>query len=107
MEALEEFMKLDHPPKVVVRRNATIVMVYGFLDALVFEFTCSLLRKNNVFCFIGTWSKDDLENSSNLKEFANLVKYFMESGKKGWLTGNTILLATDSSTVEHVFYKGN
>ena len=31
----------------------------------------------------------------------------MEAGKKGWLTGNTILLATDNATVEQMFYKVN
>lgn len=105
--ALEEFMKIEEPPKVIVRRHASIIMMYGFLDASGSGFGSSLLRKNNVYYRIGTWNREESENSSNWKEFSNLVNDFIEAGKKGWLRGNTILLATDNATVEQVFYKGN
>ena len=78
-----------------------------FLGCLWLWFAILLLRKNNVFYRTGTWNKEDNENSSNWKEFANLVQDFIEVGKKGWFTGNKILLATNNSIVEQVFYKVN
>ena len=56
---------------------------------------------------MGTWEKDAEGNSSNWKEFENIVESLEEDGGKGLLTGASIFLATDNSTVEGCLYKGN
>lgn len=107
MEAFETFMKEDTPPSVVVRQSKAILLMYGFLDASGSGFGSSTLVQNDVHYRIGTWKEEETDNSSNWKEFTNLVSDVKEAGKKGWLTGNTMVLATDNETVEKVIYKGN
>ena len=47
------------------------------------------------------------ENSSNFRELTNLVESLVEKGSLGDLEGNKVLLCTDNSTCENVFYKEN
>ena len=56
---------------------------------------------------IGTWGHDEEDNSSNWREFENLVAGMEDAGKRGWLQGSIVLLATDNKVVERALFKGN
>ena len=63
--------------------------------------------KNCVHYRIGTLDKDKEDNSSNWREFENLVIGMEETGRKGWLQGAIVLLSTDNKVVECALYKEN
>ena len=46
------------------------------------------------------------QNSSNWREFENLVSEVEHAGKKGWINNCTILFATYNEVVEACLYKG-
>ena len=83
------------------------VLIYGFVDASGSGFGSTLEKQDKIHYRIGTWSSSEKENSSNWREFENLVYTVEEAGRKGMLTGSTVLLATENSVVEAALYKGN
>jgi hypothetical protein len=47
------------------------------------------------------------DESSNLREFTNLVDTLVEMGKQGVLEGTEVFLFTDNSTSEAAFFNGS
>jgi len=107
LKVLEKIFDSPEPPVVKVRSTKCLVVVYGFVDASGSGFGSTLLVKGNIQYRIGTWSSLEDENSSNWREFENLVCEIERAGMKGWLEDSTLLLATDNQTVEACLYKGN
>ena len=70
-------------------------------------FGSTLLLKGKIHYRIGTWSSTEDSNSSNWREFENLVCEVEQAGVKSWLTGGTVILATDNQIVEAVLHKEN
>jgi hypothetical protein len=62
---------------------------------------------SGVRCRIGVWGKDDEAESSNFKEFENVVLTGEEEARNGTLNGASMFLFTDNSTVEGALFKGN
>ena len=67
----------------------------------------SLYLQGKVYYWIGVWGREEQENSSNWKEFENLVYGMEQAGKKGWLPGSMVVLATNNTTMERALFKGN
>ena len=107
MKFLKGMFEGEKPPVVDVRSSSCTVMIYGFVDASGSGFGSTLLMKGNVKYRIGTWSNKEDQNSSNWREFENLVCEFEQAGEKGWLKNSLLLLATDNQVVESCLYKGN
>ena len=107
MKFLIEMFKQNKPPIVNVRSTTCLVMIYGFVDASGSGFGSTLLIKGIVKYRIGTWSNKEDQNSSNWREFENLVCEVEQAGEKGWLSNSLLLLATDNQVVESCLYKGN
>ena len=107
LDVLERIFDEDLPPVVNVRSTSCLVLVYGFVDASGSGFGSTLLVKGKVKYRIGTWSSAEDSNSSNWREFENLVCEVEEAGEKGWLNESTVLIATDNKVVEACLYKGN
>ena len=107
MKFLIEMFKQNKPPIVNVRSTKCLVMIYGFVDASGSGFGSTLLIKGNVKYRIGTWSNKEDQNSSNWREFENLVCEVEQAREKGWLSNSLLLLATDNQVVESCLYKGN
>lgn len=98
----------EGPPLVQIRAKTIISVVYGFGDAsgsgLGSTFTCG-----NGFTFrIGVWGSSDKEESSNWKEFTNVVEEALEEeARTENLDQSEIFMFTDNnSTVESCSYKG-
>ena len=75
-------MASDTPPVIIVRTATTIVIIYGFVDASGSGFGSTLLVKGKIHYRIGTWSSTEDSNSSNWREFENLVCEVDEVGRR-------------------------
>ena len=107
LEVLTTIFSNELPPIVQVRSTSCLIIIYGFLDASGSGFGSTLLVKGNIEYRIGTWSSSEDKNSSNWREFENLVCEVEQAAEKGWLDNNNIILATDNQVVEASLYKGN
>ena len=101
------FFEQEEAPVVLVRTMMVYVLLYGFADAPGSGFGSILLSDKGVRFRMGTWEKDVESNSSNWKEFENLVESLEADGEAGLLDGASLFLTTDNSTVEGCLYKGN
>lgn len=95
------------PPTITVHSATAYVIIYGFVDSSGGGFGGTLQHASKINYPIGTWSSKEEDNSSNWKEFGNLVLEVERAAQKGWLSGSTVLLATDNSAVDRCLYKGN
>ena len=95
------------PPLVQSRSKLVVSVIFGFGDAsgtgLGSTFTCG-----SGFTFrIGVWGSLEKDESSNWKEFTNVVESLEEEGELGNLKHAEVFMFTDNSTVESCSYKGS
>jgi hypothetical protein len=105
--ALGEILKPASPPDVLIRSNAVLQVLYGFGDASGKGFGSTLLSNRGMKFRIGLWETDAEDESSNWKEFENVVEALEEEGQSSSLDGCLVYFFTDNSTVEAALYKGN
>ena len=107
LEALTLFFKSDSPPVVTERSTNIHLAIYGFCDASKSGFGASVQHKDGLHYRIGTWGADEDDESSNFREFTNLIESLEADADQGKLSHSTFIMATDNSTVESAIYKGN
>lgn len=107
LRALEKFFGSAEPPNVVDRSDNISLLIYGFADASKSGLGSILDLGDRTKYRIGVWGADSSDNSSNWREFRNLVLTLEEEQKKGTLDGSFIVLATDNQVAESCIYKGN
>jgi len=107
LKALETFFEMDTPPVMTERTNQVQLVIYGFVDASKSGFGSSMDYASSIKYRIGTWSSDTDDESSNFREFNNLVETLEFEASKNRLNDSTIIMATDNSTVESCIFKGN
>jgi len=107
LDALLLFFDLDEPPKVTERSTDINFLVYGFVDASKSGFGASIDYNNSVRYRIGVWGVDEQEESSNYREFANLVETLEQEYNENRFRNQMVIMATDNSTVEAAIFKGN
>jgi hypothetical protein len=105
--ALSAMFELSEPPKVRVRSNKILAVLYGFCDASGSGFGSMISSGKGIFYRIGLWGRDSEEESSNWREFENAVESCEHEAHEGRLEGSELFLFTDNSTVEAALYKGN
>jgi hypothetical protein len=106
--ALGEILSPPTPPDVlVIRSNAILQIIYRFGDASGKGFGSMVMSEQGVKIHIGLWEPDAEDESSNWKEFENVVEALEEEGENGALDGCLVYFFTDNSTVELALYKGN
>jgi hypothetical protein len=105
--ALWELLSSSVPPEVNVRSSLIITILYGFADASGMGFGSTVLGTDGTRYRIGVWDKDTESESSNFREFENVVEALEDEARRGTLRGAVIYLCTDNSTVEAALYKGN
>lgn len=105
--ALLEMFKADAPPVVGLRSKHIVTVVYGFGDAsgtgLGATFTCG----SGLTFRIGVWGATESEQSSNWREFSNVVDSLEEEARSGNLDDSEVFMFTDNSTVESCAVKGS
>ena len=98
---------MKSPPQVSVRAWHILSIIYGFADASGRGFGSTVLGKNGTRYRIGVGDKDTEEESSNFRQFENVVLTLEKEGEDGGMKDSLVLLFTDNSTVEAALYKGN
>ena len=107
VNALGQMLQWEQPPIVNLRSKNIVIVVYGFGDAsgtgLGATFTCG-----SGFTFrIGIWGSDESGESSNWREFTNVVESLEDEANLGNLTASEVFMFTDNSTVESCSVKGS
>lgn len=105
--SLQEVFEAPKPPLVTVRALTVYHILYGFGDASGKGFGSTMLSKKGTRFRIGTWDADTEEESSNFREFENIVETLETEEKDRNLCDSLVYLFTDNSTVESAIYKGN
>lgn len=105
--ALGYMMESRTVPEVSIRSRTVVTVVYGFGDAsgsgLGATFTCG-----SGFNFrIGVWGADEGPESSNWKEFTNIVESLEDEARSGNLEASEVYMFTDNSTVESCASRGS
>ena len=106
LHSLSTILSPEVVPVVGMRSRLIVSVVYGFGDAsgtgLGATFTCG-----SGFNFrVGVWGTSEREESSNWKEFANVVAALEDEAREGNLEGAEVFMFTDNSTVEACAVKG-
>ena len=106
VRALGELFSPEKAPEVSLRSRSIVTVIYGFGDAsgtgLGATFSCG-----SGFSFrIGVWGSDDSAQSSNWREFTNIVESLEEEARSGNLNNAEVFMFTDNSTVESCSIRG-
>jgi hypothetical protein len=107
LPALETFFKQPNPPRILVRSAHLLYVRYGFADASGTGLGASITTDEGIRIRIGTWGQDSEEETSNWREFENLVTTLEAEGKKGNLDGAVVVMCTDNSTAESAANKAS
>ena len=107
LHTLTELLAASAPPAVNVRSLTIWMVLYGFADASGRGFGSTVLGRDGIRYRIGTWDKDTEEESSNYREFENVVLALEDEASRGHMRGAAIYMCTDNSTVKAALYKGN
>ena len=118
--ALQQLSHSDLPALRVVRPTMTVEVFYGFGDAAGKGFGATVAGNFNCRCRlsesqtrqglnyrVGVWNATQEEESSNWKEFTNLVETTEEEAASGRLKNCEFFLFTDNSTAESCYYRGS
>ena len=107
VNALKEILSSEVVPRVNIRAKNIVSVVYGFGDAsgtgLGATFTCG----GGFNYRIGVWGCLEKDESSNWKEFSNVVDSLLDEAELGNLKDTEVFMFTDNSTVEACASKGS
>jgi hypothetical protein len=124
LSVLSLLMSSSHPPRRVIRASEVMVVWYGFADASGSGFGSSVLTPEGIKYRFGLWGRDLSHQSSNFREFHNLIDtvqleladVFPELSKAvdaisslimtNSLEGVELFLFTDNIVAEGAFYRG-
>lgn len=104
--ALLTLMNSELPAEVTLRVSRVLFALYGFADASGTGFGSSLQISEGLSYRIGVWNKDEASETSNYREFTNVIESLEEEGASGRLRNSMVFFCTDNSTVEAALYKG-
>jgi hypothetical protein len=107
IDALCALFNEDTPTEVLLRAPKVYSILYGFADASGTGFGSTILGEDGITYRIGTWESYVDEESSNFREFENVVCALEEEALNGNLCDALVFLFTDNSTVESGLNKGN
>jgi hypothetical protein len=105
--ALLTLMRSDLPAEIDLRVSRVLFVLYGFADASGTGFGSSLQLEVGLSYRIGVWSRDEASETSNYREFTNVIESLEEEGASGRLRDCMVFFCTDNSTVEAALYKGS
>jgi hypothetical protein len=91
----------------LVRSASLLYIRYGFADASGTGLGASITTDEGIRVRIGTWGSDSQDESSNWREFENLVTTLEAEGERGNLNGAAVVMCTDNSTAESAANKAS
>jgi len=104
--ALLTLMESESPAEIVLRVSRILFVLYGFADASGTGFGSSLKISEGLSYRIGVWNEAEASETSNYREFTNVIEALEEEGASGRLADCMVFFCTDNSTVEAALYKG-
>jgi len=108
--ALLKLCESETSPWRRVRPKSTAAVMCGFGDAsgTAFGATSQFQHSSDLHYAFGQWITSVAEEeSSNWREFTNLVEHLEERGSKGLLDDLEAFMFTDNSTADAAFWKGS
>jgi hypothetical protein len=107
LKALHELTDFEEPPRRKARLGKAARAVCGFGDASKDGFGASIdIDGKGVVWRSGVWNVSIREESSNFREFRNLVESIERFVASDDLRGHELFMFTDNSTAESPFFKG-
>lgn len=106
MKALQLFFSRPEPPEFVLRSKKVAVVIYGLGDASGKGFGSSFTMNGGISYRIGVWAEEESDESSNWREFTNVVESLEEEAASGRLRNTAVYFFTDNFTVESAVHKG-
>ena len=103
---LEKIFEPEFPPRIILRATFIFLIIYGFGDASGKGFGSTFAQGSDISYRIGTWGEDESNESSNWREFTNVVESLEDEAESGRLTNTVVYFFTDNSTVESAIYRG-
>jgi hypothetical protein len=107
MEVLRMLTSSEYPPPLRrIRASSIVKVVYGLGDASKAGFGWSIDFGNGVRFEFGEWCEDIQGESSNYREFRNLVNALLRAAEdEGRLKGAEIFLFRDNQEAEGAYYR--
>jgi hypothetical protein len=105
LEALDALFNEDTPTEVLLRAAQVYSILYGFADASGTGFGRTILGEDGIA--YQSWESDVDDDSSNFREFENVVCAQEDEARQGNLDNAVVFLCTDNSTVKAGLAKGN
>ena len=106
VSAMAQLLSPAIPPVVNIRSKSIVTVAYGFGDASRLGLGATFTRDSGFAYRIGIWGTDDTNQSSNWKEFCNIVTALEDEAKEGNLANSEVFMFTDNSTVESCCIRG-
>jgi hypothetical protein len=103
---LVQIFSSEAPPIIILRSKLVFMVIYGFGDASGKGFGSTFGRGEDISYRIGTWATKEAEESSNWREFTNVVEALEEEAEGGELTNTRVYFFTDNAVAEAAIYKG-
>jgi hypothetical protein len=100
LKALQQILSAEHPPEMMIRPLRVYKVIYGFGDASGKGFGSTVTSPAGTKYRIGIWEPDAEDNSSNWREFENIVEALEEEAACGNLCGTLVYMFTDNLTCE-------
>jgi hypothetical protein len=104
LKALQRILSAEHPPEVMIRWLTVYDVIYGFGDASGKGFGRMVTSPAGTKYRIDIWEPDAKDNSSDWREFENIVEALEEEAACGNLCGTLVYMFTDNSTCEAALY---
>jgi hypothetical protein len=107
VRAMKELTQTEEAPRRSVRPGKKANAIYGFGDASKDGFGASIeIEGKGIVWRSGTWNLSMRKESSNYREFRNLIEIIESLVARGSLSGHELFMFTDNSTAEAAFFKG-
>ena len=107
VRALSSLFASADPPNVNLRSSDVVSVIYGFGDASGTGLGATSTCGSGFTYRVGVWGSDGSDQSSNWREFTNIVESLEEEAKVGNLAKAEVFMFTDNSTVESCATKGS
>jgi hypothetical protein len=105
VQALSVLFDAKAPTQVLLGATKVYTIIYGFADASGSGYGSTVLLGGGIHYRIGTWGSDSEDDSSNFREFENVVDTLRKEAEAGALKDALISLCTNNSTVESALVK--
>ena len=106
LNALMSLFAAETPAIRMARPERSASALYGFGDASGYGFGSTLAIDGRILYRTGKWTEEMAMESSNFREFCNLIDAVADHAKRGHLENVELFLFTDNTTSEAAFFKG-